>query len=428
MTTSVTLAKEEPLTLQECIKIALENNTSLLRAEASHKDTQLLKSVARADFMPSIGVGLGYNHTRVGASSQIFVDPVTGLQRPVQEGYTSRTYSSGISVSQTFYDGGYSIANYKKSRNDEKASRFNLESTRQMTIYNVEESCLALLKSQALLEVYRETIRSSEEALKKAQSMELIGAAPRSDVLKAKVKFESDKMRFIQAENEVEVARANLNYVLGFDVNRQTEVSDPSIETRWDLTYDEAVELAKDNHPELKKRNFEIESARNEIRMAKSSYLPQLTGSLNYSWYNEKLSNIGNMFDEDYNWTGRINLGISLFEGFSRPANVSRAKIGYKSLKILESETERNVLLEVKTAFLGMKAAEKQIEVANESLLSAEEDLKQSTTRYQLGAGTMLEQIDAQVAITSARANKIQADYDYRLAITRMKKSIGMLK
>jgi len=170
-----------------------------------------------------------------------------------------------------------------------------------------------------------------------------------------------------------------------------------------------------------------MKSAEKEIRMAKSSFLPQFSGRVNYSWYHEDFDKITSMFEEDYNWSATLSLSISLFEGFSRPANVSRAKVGYRSMRINELQYKRDVIMSVKTAFLRIIAARKQIEVTRESLISAEEDLKQSSARYQLGAGTMLEKIDAQVAVTSARVNNIQAEYDYRLAVTGLKKAMGIL-
>lgn len=417
----------KPLSMEECVEIALKNNTYILNSEADLKNQELLKTIARSNFLPSIGAGMGYSHSRVGSSSQVYVDPFTGIPRPANPGYTARNYSSGLNLNQTIYDGGYSIANFQKSELDVKAAGFGLENTRQQVIYSVEETYVNLLRARHLLDVYRETIRSSEEALKKAESMEEIGAAPHSDVLKARVKYEQDRMALIEAENNIETTRAYLNYILGFDVNRDTEVEELPMETGLEMKYEQAVEMALENHPSLKQFDCQVKSAKRTIRMAKSSYMPQFSSSFNYSWNHEDFGMIDNMFDEDYNWSARLNLSLSLFDGFSRPANVSRAKVGYRNLQDRSLQNKRDVMLEVKSAYLGMSQAKKKIEVANESVISAEEDLKHSSARYQLGAGIMLEQIDSQVALTYARVQLIQAQYDYRLAVTRLKKAVGKL-
>lgn len=421
-----TAYSEEPLNLEQCLDMALKNNNTILNAQAQMMDSKLLKNVARSNFMPSVNAGVGYGHSENGPSSQKRI--IGGVPVPAQPRSTSSQYSSNVSLNQTIWDGGYSIANFKKSGLTSKAAELNFEDTRQTIIYNVEGAYLELLKQKHLLEVYRETIKSSEEALKKAQSMETIGAAPHSDVLKARVKYENDKMNLIMAENNLEVARANLNYLIGFDVNRQTEVQEVALSPTLEMEYDDAVKLALENHPSLKRSELQVQAAKNDIKMAKSAYLPQFSGSAYYSWGNQNFGNISNMFDEDFYWSASLSLGISLFDGFARPANVSRAKIGYKNLQDYNVQTKRLVTLEVKTAYLLMNQSEKQIAVAMESVKSAEEDLKQSSARYQLGAGTMLEQIDSQVALTSVKADKIQAEYNYRLAESRLKKAMGKLK
>ena len=417
---------ETPLSLKQCVKLALKNNNTILNAEAEMMDAKLQQKVARSNFLPSFSAGVGYSHSENGPSSPRIIGGVPVQMQP--DAIYSKEYSSRINLNQTIWDGGYTVANHKKSALTSQVFEYNYENTRQSIIYSVEESYLELLKQKHLLEVYTETIKSSEEALKKAQSMETIGAAPHSDVLKARVKFENDKMNQITAENNLEVARANLNYLIGFDVNRNTEVQDVSLVSDIELEYGDAVNLAIENHPALKSSNLQVEAAKNDIQMARSAYLPQFSGSAFYSWGNQEFGNISNMFDEDYYWSASLSVGITLFDGFSRPANVSRAKIGYKNQQDFNDQTKRQVLLEVKTAYLLLNQAEKQIAVANESVISAEEDLKQSSARYQLGAGTMLEQIDSQVAMTTAKANKIQAEYNYRLAESRLKKAVGKLK
>ena len=284
---------EEPLSLKQCIDLALKKNIEMINAKTLFKDSKLQKSLARSDFMPYIGAGLGYSHSEVGPSSQTYVDPITGIPRPVQPGVSKSTnYSSGFQLNQTIWDGGYTIANYQRRSFDEKASEYNLENTKQSVIYAVEESYIEMLRQQRLVEVYRETIKSSKEALKKAQSMETIGAAPHSDVLKAQVQYSQDRMSLIIAENSLANAIASLNYIVGFDVNRATEIQDIPYTEEIDLKYEDAVNISKENHPLIKQSAYSLKSADRYIRMAKSAYMPQLSGGASYSWYHEDFDKI----------------------------------------------------------------------------------------------------------------------------------------
>ena len=414
---SVIWAAEAPISLEECIKIALKNNTTLLNAKATLEDYRLLKSVARSDFMPTISAGISYRHQEWQRIYTLF-----------SETNSSTLYSPWFDLEQTIWDGGHTIANNKKSKSDYLASKYDFEDVRQELIYSVEEAYLNLLKQRQLLAVYEETLKSSTEALRRAESMEEVGSASRTDVLKARVKVEEDRLNLIIAQTNLEVARANLNYLLGLDVNRETTVAEVDPQAPLDLDYKDAVQIALENHPALKKSQFDKESSEHTINMARSAYLPQLTGRYNFGYGTSKFYNLDTPLDNQYDWSAVLSLSINLFDGFSTHANISRAKVGKRAAQDNLEQARRDVILEVKVAYLGLEEAEKSIIVATERVLSAEEDMKLSTARYELEAGTILEQIDAQLALTSARAQKIQAEYNYRFAQSRLTKAMGKLK
>ena len=413
-------AGEAPLNLDECVKTALENNTTMWNAQAVLEDYRLRKAVAVADFMPTVYASMDYTHQEYKTKYTPFQ-----LQTPF---FINREYSAGLNLSQTIWDGGYTIANYNKSKMDYYSSKYDFENVKQELIYSVEEAYINLLKQHQLLTVYEQTLESSSEALRKAESMEAVGAASRTDVLKAKVKMEEDKLNLIIAQTNLEVARANLNYLLGFDVNRQTEIVEIEPPQPLELEYEEAVKIALENHPALKKAKYDLESAEKVIVMARSTIMPQLTGSYRFGYSSPAFDDMARPFDSEYNWSAMVTLSVRLFDGLSTYANIDRAKVGKRSADDNLEQVRLDVTLEVKVAYLGLEEARKSITVARQRVISAEEDLRLSTARYELEAGTILELIDAQVALTSAQYQKIQAEYDYWFAQSRLMKAMGKLK
>ncbi len=412
-------SQDNLMTLDECIQTALKNNTNILNARAMLQDYRLQKKVAMSDYLPTVGLSLDYYHQEIKMAKTQFQ-----LQSPF---FVNREYSAGLSVQQTLWDGGRTIANNKRAEADYKASKFAVDNTRQELIFLVEEAYLNLLKQKQLTRVYKETLNSSLEALHKSESMEAVGMAVRTDVLKAKVKVEDDRLMLIKAQNDFETAKANLNYLMGVDVNRPLEVSEIIALETMNVEYEEAVKIALSNHPQLKKAKYEKESAQHTIAMERSAILPQLTGSYRFGTESPNLWELKNPFNQEYNWSAVLSLSVNLFDGLASHANIQRAKIGKRSAEDNYEQIKRDVIMEVKKAYLGLEEAQKSIAAAAARVASAEEDLKFSTTRYELGTGTILEQIDAQVALTSARAQKIQAEYDYRFAQSRLKKAMGKL-
>ncbi|MDP2960097.1 MAG: TolC family protein, partial [candidate division Zixibacteria bacterium] len=65
-----------------------------------------------------------------------------------------------------------------------------------------------------------------------------------------------------------------------------------------------------------------------------------------------------------------------------------------------------------------------KIRLTDEALKSAEEDLKLTQEKYNLGAASMLELLDANVSYKTAKSNQVQSLYDYNLALAKYEKAI----
>ena len=91
------------------------------------------------------------------------------------------------------------------------------------------------------------------------------------------------------------------------------------------------------------------------------------------------------------------------------------------------AQTRRDVALELKQAYFDVQQAKRKIAVTEDAVEAADEDLRLNKEKYSVGAGTMLDLINAQVSYTSAQSDRIQALYDYKYAIARLQKAMGRL-
>ncbi len=426
---AVSHAQQGKLSLDECVKIALENNPDLIRGEFTVKIAGRDVTIALSNFLPKISASMGYTHVVTGPRSIIFTDPGTGLEIPIKTDKDISYYSrTGLTVSQSIIKGGYNIFNYRQSRALKKSAEYNFEDTKQNIIYVVKERYYNLLAAEKLLEVAKETLLFSEESYKRAEAMFEVGKAPKSDVLKAKVQLENDRSSFIEAQNNLAVARASLNHILGFDVDHKIEVVDNLDIPEVEISYRDALENAFTSHPALFKRRFDIQASKAGVGMAVSTYLPSLSAYFDYSWTNEDFSKISSVLKENYTWYAGISLSVPIFSGFSRFAQLSKAKLMLRSNQEALEQAKKDVALETKQAYFAVKQAKKKIEVTKDAVEAAQEDLRLNSEKYRLGSGTMLELIDAQVSVARAKSDHIQAMYEYKKAIARLQKAMGKLE
>jgi TolC family type I secretion outer membrane protein len=424
----ISSAQEKYFTVEECVQIALEKNPELIQGQFNLKITQKDLIIARSYFFPNLTTGLGYNHSAIGPSSKLRIDPNSGIPVPEQP-FEIISWSSraSLQLSQALFR-PIDFYNYKKSLSLKESAEYDLEYTKQNIIYIVKECYYNLLKAEKLLEVQDSTLISSEESFKNAEVRYKVGTAPKSDVLKARVQLETNKLGKIEAQNNIAIASASLNHVLGFDVDHPIKVVDNLEVAEIDINYSDAIKNSFKFHPSLLKGASDLIAAKQAIGASSSNFLPSVSAYYSYSWRHENFNQINNFFDTDYNWSAGINLSFPVFQGFSRIAEVGKAKLTHKLYEEAFSQIKRDVTLEVKQAYFEVQHVKKKITVTQNAEEASEEDLRLNKEKYKLGAGTMLDLINAQVSYTEAQSNRIQALYDYQVAVTRLLRAMGKLE
>lgn len=420
-------AQPKILTIDECVRIALDKNPQMVQSgfylKMAGKD--VLSGVSR--LLPSVGADLGYNHSVAGPSSQLRIDPRTGI--PVSERPTeinSWSSSAGFSVNQSLFDGG-NFFNLSRGVSLKKGAQYDFERTKQDIIFRVRERYYTLLSGQKLLEVQEETIKSSDESYKRAQALYEVGKTSKSDVLKAKVLIEQSRLSLIEAQNNLSVAKASLNHVLGFDMETEVQVVEDTNLPEIDVNYEEAYANSMKKHPLVLKSMMDAKASKAGIGTAASAFLPSVSAYYGYSWRNEKFNQIKSMFDKDYNWYMGVTLSVPIFTGFSRIADVGKAQLGYQYAKETLAQTEKDVALELKQAYFAVEQSKKKMTVTQDAEAAAEEDLRLNKEKYNLGSGTMLDLINAQVSYTTSKSDRIQALYEFKTNLARLLKAMGKL-
>lgn len=417
------LAQEGPasavrtLTVEECISIALKHNADAVIAQKSVESAAAGVRGAVANFLPQLDASSSYSRSPV----YTYRDTMTG--RTLESDPDS--YSAGLSVRQSLFQGGYNLANLSYAREGYQKAKDSYEQTEQSLALEVKVRYFDLLKAIRLLQVAEELVRSSQEQVKLEQSLYEIGATTRANLLRAQVKLGEDRLSHISARNDLSIAQAYLNDILGWSLDTSFEVVDNLTVER--ATFDEAslIEEAIDNHPSVRRAKTQWRQDKASLGMAKSGRMPSLSASGNYSWGDSDLPKDLDDWKDNDSWRVGLSLNVPLFDGFATKSNIRRARLNLTIAQEELKQAERDVALAVKQAYLKLTEAEERIEITEESLALAEEERRLAQERYRLGASFLLELIDSQVAYSTAQTNHIAALYDYQLAIAQLENAVG---
>ena len=128
---------------------------------------------------------------------------------------------------------------------------------------------------------------------------------------------------------------------------------------------------------------------------------------------------------ETYN--GALLLRIPIFNGFALQYDLLRARADAEAANASRDSLTQDVVSQVWTSYYGVKTAEKRVETSRDLLESAGQSYEVTLGRYKAGVGSILDLLTSQAALDDARAQRAQAQADWRLALVQLSHDTGTL-
>jgi len=448
------LVQAEELTLDNCIELALEKRASIVRARGGADQAGAEKLAALGAFLPSVRASYSW---RKGKYYDIWPERFdwqitevdTTLDTITLGGQTAidASYDATDSVRFKFPDeqdlgpnkswsltanmyifNAANFFNYAAASADVDRARLDVLASEQDLISAVKISYYAYLAAVENVDVQQEAVRRAEEQLKLIESRFELGSASKSDVLRQKVLAGNDQVSLLRAKNAVIQAHAELAYTIGMDPREDHEFSTDYRVREYSGTLDEAIGFSMGHNPRLLSAQKTADQAKHSLRAAKSDYLPSISAFADYGkserteYYFPFAIETGN---KSYAYGFTISLGI--FDGFLRERRVNGAKV-FRNNSLADLADRRNsTVAQVKTSYLEIDQYKKQIEVSQENVAAAEEDLRITQEKYNLGAATILDLLTSQVSLKEAQVALIRVQFDLNLAIARLENAMGKM-
>jgi outer membrane protein len=434
------LAQAATMTLDDCIQLALEKRASIIQARGAASTASASKLSALGAFLPNLYASYNYNgkskRTNIDPAQQQAVEYVDAIDttiigtdtvldaisvpvafESITEVETGASKSMGLSANWTIFSPA-DWFNYASASAAKASARLNVLASEQDMITSVKVAYYAYLAAEQSLSVQREAVKRAEEQLKLIESRFELGSASKSDVLRQKVQYGNDQLTLLQATNGVTESIANLAYTIGLDP-REDHQFDPNYRTQdYTGTLNEAIDFSLTHNPSLLSAEKASEESMHSLRATKSSYLP--TASLSY--------NLGHTSSDYSSYNSRswgLQVSLPIFDGFSREYRVASAKANRNNALAGLSDTRNYTVSLVKSSFLKIEQLKKQQEVSTENVAAAEEDYRITQEKYNLGAATILDLLDAQVSLKEAQVALIKVQFDLNLAFAQLENAMG---
>jgi len=414
----------EKLTLDQSVQIAFEQSPVMIKTRADISAAQGAAGQAVAGFLPQLSIN--------GSSGKYYSEPQTiqitmgGTPTAFTMGTDEQadTYRYSASLTQAVFTGGKISNSVAMASKGLQVAEEEYKKTAAEVKFNVIQAYYGVLKVQKLVELSEQSLNMAESHLDYVDSMQKIGMTTRADVLRAEVQKIKAEIGFTKAKQGLELARNNFNNTLGRDLSASVDLAEVEDVSPDALLYDyeDLLKIAYDYRPDWKQYVLAGEISKNEVWLASSSLWPMISLVGNYDVGSTKYSSYTS---DTRNWTAVVSGSWNLFDGTATFHKIREAKAKLESQKASEISVKRSIALEVKNANFALKSAKENLTSARKAQELAEENFEIAELRYKSGLGSNLEEIDAQVALTQARVDYLQAQHDLLIAKARINKVIG---
>ena len=431
LASAVVVPAQEPLTLRQAVNLALQSNPLVDAAVAGEREAEARIRQAHSRYLPRVqfseSIQRGNNPVFVFGSllsqgqfsgANFGID---SLNRPD----ALSNYQSRLTVEQVVF-------NARETSRGVEAARFTRQMAGEGSRRSYADIILGVLRTyfgatlaEKNLEVALQSSETARADLERAESIFRSGRSTRADVLALRVHLAAVEEQRIRASNDLAVARAALNDALGVTLDRSFELTTPieSSAAAPDATLEEYRRLAARNRPEMRQAELAQRLAGTERHMSAAAYWPEVVFQGMVEADRQQFYNKGRS-----NWLTAVTLRWSLWNGGETKARVQQARFAESRADALRKRADSTIHLEVRKAYLDVRAALQRVEVATAAAAEAEEAHRIIQNRHQSGLTTVTELLRSETALSAARTRRLAAVYDHRVAAAVLEHAAGTLE
>jgi outer membrane factor, OMF family len=433
----VKVGSEQPITLEQAIKIALKNNKEIEEARIQVERSEAVLREARAALYPTLDLESGFSYSD---QSLLLDNPIEQQFRDANPDATdeqvqqavdaelednpinSFTFSNGLGLNYNIYDSGQRGATIRSAEKELRTSELELERIVEQARFETARDYYDLQNNDALIRIEEAAVEDASQTLKDAQLLKQAGLGTRFDVVSAEVELSQAQQRLITAQANQNIARRQLAETLSVSHDADLATADAIEEAGiWELSLPETIVQAFKNRAELEQFLLQREIGEENRTIALSQIRPRVSASASYG--------LSDDFEDNIGFTDNYSLGLQaqwrLFDGGAARASAEQAERDSQLAATRFANQRNQIRFGVEQAYFGLESSRKNIATSTKEVELAEESLRLARLRFQAGVGTQTEVIDAQTQLTTARGNLLSSIIEYNQSYNQLQRQVS---
>ena len=422
-------------TLDQAILTALQRNADIQKARQEIERTKGLYIAMRAEILPKVEMTgqfqdidphLQTNHGEIPGVPSTPTPTPGATATPVGSsgfnfGGVERTYNVRLEATQVVFAGGRVISQIRAANFTRDSSYYAFRNAIDLVVATVKQQFYQVLLNRELIHVQESSVNLLKSQLQDQQNRFEAGTVPRFNVLQAQVALSNQYPLLIAAQNNYRISVLQLAKTLGLDFDPLRAGEQP-LEAVGVLEFHPrriplpmAIEIAKERRPFLKQQKAIVLANAQQVGVARSTYFPQINASGGTEVRSSSISE--DIHDVSSGYIFGLTGTWAIWDWGATYGAVKQARAVLEQSKITLDDANRQVELEVQQQDSNLRQSAELVKATEESVGQAQEALRLASARLSAGAGTQLEVLDSRVQVTQAESNRVQALYNYNVAL-----------
>lgn len=407
---SVSGSAQQAYSLAQCKKLALENNARMKNARLEVSSAQQTKEEAFTNFFPSLSASaLGYNANQPLVEANLGGMPLALLKNGIV---------GDITVTQPLFAGGQIVNGNKLAQLSVEVSRFKQEQSAKEVLLTTEVyywqiiSLNEKLKTLAIVEQLVNSLYKDVDAAVKA------GVKSRNDLLQVQLRKNSVASDRLQLENGLKLSRMLLGQYAGIKADSLSiepiSFDEPASPER--LRTDHGAALLSTPEYQLLAKNVEANRLQQKITVGK--YLPTVGIGASYMY--------DDLMDKD-NTTAMVfaKVSVPLSDWWGGSHAIKKQKFQTMMAQNEQRNNSDLLLIQMQKLWNDVEESYKQVKLAEESVVTATENVRLNTNYYQAGTTTLSDLLDSQLLLQQSRNQHTDAYTQYLIKQTQYLQATG---
>ena len=387
-------------TLEECLEYAFSNSYERQSMELSNKSQQLSYKQSKEQRLPSVNASLGESFSNNSSGANF-------------------SGNIGINAGMPIYQGGQINATIQQEQLSCEQSEIELQRYDDDLSIQILQSFLTILGNQELLNYQKSVLNSSREAMKQGKRKYEVGAILESDYLLLAAQYASDTNNIVDTQMDIENNMINLKILLSMDPMQELEIVSPDTAIINSLasfpSLEESVAQSIAYSPNLKTSNYNIEIAKQSLRIAKANYYPTVNLSAGVNTGHHNYNNMGEQLANQLSEQIGISVNIPIYNRGASKLRVKQSEIALEQTQLSYEQNLLSIRQNIVQEYQNMISSYNKYNVSKQTKEAYLKSFEVYSVQFQYGSITAVELLQQQNSYLNALNNFIQNKYSFIL-------------